>query len=185
MSTTDIDNQFARLYKEGKDGDENYYRDIFVKSTVKTREGTNTAYKAPLSAIMNAECYAYFSAIYDKYKNSFTSAEGIPLPTKRGVMEDLHFALASNDMTKGWQPRHTAHLFHSTGDTVVPFVNAQKAKNTLGSGVLLESAPNHLDHGDSGVDFFKGDSDILDVVFNRTINLRLYDVVGNITNKSY
>ena len=188
-STVDIEGEFKRLYEEGKDGDVNYYRDIFVKGTSRGRQGDKmadiTVYRARLSGVVNAECYAYFSALYDKYKNKYTSASGIPLPIRRGVMEDLHLALASNDMTKGWQPRHVAYLFHSTGDTVVPYVNAQKAKNTLGSWVTLESAPNHLDHVDSGTDFFKGDSDIADIVFNRTINLRLYDTVEMITGKSY
>lgn len=140
---------------------------------------------ARLTDIMNDECYAYFSKVYEANMITFTSSSGIPKPSKRGVMEDLHLALSSNDMLSGWQPRHTVYLFHSEGDTVVPYVNAQRAKNALGSGCSLETAPNGLDHVDTGTDFFRGDSNIGDVVFERTLNLRLFDKVGTICSKSY
>lgn len=164
------------------DGDTLYFRDIFVEH--KASDGS-IDYTAKLSSIMNEECYAYFSKLYEDNKDTYTSADGIPLPQKRGVMEDLHLALASNDITKGWNPRHTAYLFHSKGDTTVPYVNALKARNTMGDRVHLITAPNGLDHGESGKDFFRGDSDIWDVVFERTLNLRLYDFVTTITDKSY
>jgi hypothetical protein len=38
-------------------------------------------------------------------------------------MEDLHRALESNNLTKGWIPQHRIAFFHSTYDTVVPYEN--------------------------------------------------------------
>ena len=179
-STTDIDHEFERLYNEGKDGNKEYFRDVIIKY----KDGNDEKIGARLSALMNADCYAYFSKLYEDYKDSFTSASGIPLPTHRGVMEDLHFALASNDMTSGWEPKHTIKLFHSKGDRVVPYVNAERAKNALGGKVDLTTAPNGQDHGESGVDFFKGD-DTVDVGWSRFLNLRLYDWVEEMCSKDY
>lgn len=147
MSTGDIENGFIRMYNEGKDGDPTYFRDIF------DQEG-----RALMRNIMNEECYRYFGNIYDNYKNTYKTAAGIPLPATRGVMEDLHFALASNDMTDGWTPRHTILLFHSNTDKVVPYDNAERAVAKLGGWAVLHTAELGHDHGDSGKDFFAGDS---------------------------
>ena len=133
--------------------------------------------------IMNDECYAYFLQLYQQNKNTYTQAAGIPLPQHRGVMEDLHLALASNDMTKGWTPKHSLLLFHSRGDNVVPYDNAVKAKNAFGSKVTLEDAPNGLDHGDSGLDFFRGDSNL--DVGARITSTRLNDNVSTIAGKDW
>ena len=73
-------------------------------------------------------------------------------------MEDLHLALASNDITNGWTPRHHILLFHSTGDTTVPYDNAERAVAQLGSWAVLHKADNKQDHIESGKDFFRGDS---------------------------
>ena len=132
---------------------------------------------------MNDECYNYFLKLYNDNKDTFTSAEGVPLPKQRGVMEDLHFALASNDVSRGWNPAHTIQLFHSTGDTVVPYSNALKVKNTFGDKVELEDARNKQDHMDSGTDFFKGDSN-LDVILD-VLNLRMYHRVSDICKRKW
>ena len=44
-------------------------------------------------------------------------------PSTRGVMEDLHRALESNNLTLGWKPKHRIAFYHSAFDTVVPLVN--------------------------------------------------------------
>lgn len=163
-STTDIDNLWT-----------NYAKD---------HPGAINYKSAHVSEIMNDECYAYFTKLYNDNKNTFTSAAGIPLPAHRGLIEDLHFALASNDMTSGWSPSKSIQLFHSKGDKVVPYVNAERAKNALGNKVNLETAKNGLDHGDSGVDFFKGD-DLMDLGLKRWLNLRLYDYVSSICKENY
>ena len=96
-------------------------------------------------------------ALYDANPN-YTSAAGVPLPTRRGVMEDLHFALASNDLTRGWVPQHVLLLYHSFEDTVVPEVNRQSAANSLGDWVIKIHASGALqfDHVNTGIQFFLG-----------------------------
>ena len=154
-STNDIEKKFDSCYKNGKDGDEAYFRDLYVLDKNKNPH-------LMMSSIMNEACYNYFSQIYEDNKSTFTSAAGIPLPTKRGVMEDLHLALASNDMTKGWTPQHTILMFHSNSDTVVPYENATSAVNSLGGWTVLKTSTNGHDHNDSGTDFFQGDK--MDIV---------------------
>ena len=146
---------------------------------------TKDYHACSIKDIMNDECYNYFSELYKKYKDTYTDAAGIPLPEQRGVMEDLHLALASNDMTSGWSPQHTLMLFHSKGDTVVPYTNAQRAKNSFGSIAELEDAPNGADHMDSGMDFFRGDSNEVDVVLNRLLSTRLFDNIYKLARKKW
>lgn len=158
-STTDIGKAFYQcLINEPEK-----YGNLFTK-----KENLDEA-TAKLKDIMNADCYAYFKSLYDAHKNNYTSASGVPLPTKRGVFEDLHFALASNDLTRGWKPKGQIFLFHSKDDPVVPYDNAKRVENTFtgknGHGakiVTLESA-DHLDHGKAGVAFFsqKGDLEVV------------------------
>lgn len=66
-----------------------------------------------LAKMMTPVCLAYFRNL---------TAE-TPVPTEPGVMEDLHRALESNNLTKGWTPQHRIAFFHSTYDTVVPYEN--------------------------------------------------------------
>jgi hypothetical protein len=146
-TTGDIEDAFKKLYNEGKNGDKNYYRDILEPNG-----------SAKMRKIMNQNCYEYFLDKYNRYKDKYKTKEGIPLPDKRGVMEDLHLALASNDITNGWTPRHHILLFHSTGDTTVPYDNAERAVAQLGSWAVLHKADNKQDHIESGKDFFRGDS---------------------------
>ena len=117
---------------------------------------------------MNNACYQYFLNLYNDYKNSYKQASGIPLPSHRGVMEDLHLALASNDMTYGWTPQHAILLFHSTSDTVVPYDNAEKAKNSFGGWAVLHSSKLGHDHVPAGTDFFQSD-DKMDIAKSLTI----------------
>ena len=66
-----------------------------------------------LDSIMTPICLAYFKNL----------TADTPVPTEPGVMEDLHRALESNNLTKGWTPQHRVAFFHSTYDTVVPYEN--------------------------------------------------------------
>lgn len=183
LSTDAIGMKFAELYDAGTHSD--IFTKVKVKITLDGKEKEVEVGRAKLRDIMNEKCFAYFKKIYEDNKDTFTSAAGIPLPQQRGVYEDLHLALASNDMTSGWNPSHTIKLFHSKGDTVVPYVNAQRAKNALGSKVSLEDAPNKLDHVDSGLDFFRGDSDVLDVALSRILSTRMNEYVNVLCDKKW
>lgn len=170
MTTGDIEDGFKNCYKNGYNGNTTYFRDIF-----------NEDGSIMMSKIMNQDCFNYFKKIYNANKDTFTDATGIALPTKRGVFEDLHFALASNDMTKAWVPKGKVILFHSMDDTVVPFVNAQSAKNRLGDKVTLESIAEK-DHVPAGVAFFSQDKTYQVVFFN---GLRLINYVNEMCNWNY
>lgn len=80
--------------------------------------------------MLTPQAYNYFndpSNFEDAYGNRVT-------PTGHGVMEDLHRALESNNLTVGWIPQHRVAFYHSTYDTVVPYVNLLsfiKKQNTL------------------------------------------------------
>lgn len=72
-----------------------------------------------LHEMLTPDSYKYFTTT-----SNFEDANGNRvLPTKRGFMEDLHRALESNNLTVGWTPKHRVGFYHSTYDTVVPFVN--------------------------------------------------------------
>jgi len=64
-------------------------------------------------------CYNYLNN-----PSNFEDAQGNRItPTGKGVMEDLHRALESNNLTVGWTPKHRIAFYHSTYDTVVPYAN--------------------------------------------------------------
>lgn len=63
--------------------------------------------------------YSYFTT-----KSNFEDTQGNRItPTGHGVMQDLHRALESNNLTVGWTPKHRVAFYHSTYDTVVPYAN--------------------------------------------------------------
>lgn len=66
-----------------------------------------------LNEIMSTAAYSYFSGL----------SSGTDVPSTRGVMQDLHRALASNVRVSGWTPQHRIAFYHSTYDTVVPYEN--------------------------------------------------------------
>ena len=152
-TTDDIDNKWKQMAQNGQ-------------TTVFDSNG-----HAMMRNIMKPECYNYFKNLYEQNPDTYMTASGIPLPTHRGVFEDLHLALASNDMTEGWTPQHAILLFHSTSDNVVPYVNAQRAKANLGAWAVLHTSTLGHDHVDAGTDFFKADatSDVL-----KEISIRAY-----------
>ena len=125
-----------------------------------------------LDSIMTPVCLAYFRNL----------TADTPVPTEPGVMEDLHRALESNNLTKGWTPQHRVAFFHSTYDTVVPYENllsfmrnqqdltyyffdndksrSEKAGVTVRTAdedkanVYIRDATCKDDHVDAGKDFF-------------------------------
>ncbi|MBR1544300.1 MAG: hypothetical protein IJ626_05350 [Muribaculaceae bacterium] len=128
----------------------------------------NSNGQAMMRNIMTPECYNYFKDLYNTYQDTYMTASGIPLPANRGVFEDLHMALASNDMTQGWTPQHAILLFHSNSDNVVPYVNSQRATANLGRWAVLHTSTLGHDHIDAGTDFFKSD-DNWDLLKNLSI----------------
>ena len=141
MNSGDIEEEFKYLYNDVQ------YDDILEEN------GT-----AMMRNIMNEKCREYFTHIYYQNSSKFKTAEGIPLPTKRGVMEDLHLALASNDVTEGWTPSHHILLFHSKADTTVPYYNAERAVAKLGKWAVLHTSDLGREHVDAGQDFFAGET---------------------------
>jgi len=107
-----------------------------------------TAY---IDKLMTPEVYAYFSNA-----SNFNA-----MPNTRGVAQDLHLALESNNLTRGWTPRHPVKLWHYTGDTVVPYINALNAQSWLGSYCMLTTPDeswyqSSWDHVGGGRVFFTG-----------------------------
>ncbi len=71
-----------------------------------------------LEEMLTDDCYKYFT----KESNFEVDGKRV-IPTERGFMQDLHRALESNNLTVGWTPKHRIAFYHSSYDTVVPFVN--------------------------------------------------------------
>ena len=109
----------------------------------------------PLNYILTPQAFSYIYSLYYNHPN-YTN---IPLPTQRGVMEDLHYALESNNLTHGWLPQHAMFLYHSYEDTVVPESNRESASYAFGSWVIkLHASFGDLqfDHVGTGVQYFMG-----------------------------
>jgi len=113
--------------------------------------------KAKLSNIMKPEILAYLRSLLAN--NPHYATTSVPLPTHRGVNEDLHFALESNNLVLGWQPQHAMFLYHSYKDTVVPESNRTSAASAFGEWVIkLHASVGSLqsDHVPTGLEFLFG-----------------------------
>ena len=111
-----------------------------------------------LNDVLTPAAYAYITNLY----HSNSSCTNIPLPTHRGVMEDLHFALESNNLTKGWSPQHAILLYHSYDDNVVPESNRRSVGDAFGNWVIkLHASFGDLqfDHVTTGIQYFMGTSE--------------------------
>ena len=170
MSTDDITDALKKLYRDGKNGDSNYFHEYL------TSDGT-----AYLNKMLTEEGYNYFITLYETYKNTYTSAAGIPLPSHRGIMEDLHFALESNNMTMGWQPQHAIFLYHSYNDTVVPEKNRERACNTFGDWVIRVKGAGK-DHVSEGTNFFVTDSEKADRCVEILAGANIHQTVSDVSS---
>ena len=121
-STDDINEAFRQMRKYGKTYmyyDERYlpgltqgiYTATDMQEMLYKDDGDNVHGK--LVQMMTTAAYDYFSGL-----NANSS-----VPSDRGVMKDLHRALASNARVSGWTPSHRIAFYHSTYDTVVPYEN--------------------------------------------------------------
>ena len=149
-TTNDITAALKKLYEDNVGNARN----------ILTEDGT-----AYIQNLMVKQVYDYFS------KESNFNA----LPTKRGVCEDLHMALESNNLTKGWWPNHPVKLWHYTKDTVVPYVNAESASANLGAYCDLytpdeswyQSGWDHVGGGKvffTGMNLGKAENELLEVI---------------------
>lgn len=95
LTTDDITTNWMLQYMFGKDYDKieyilpgmptsDYYHDVL------NSDGTSS-----LSKMLQDDALKYFETLYNMNQVTYTTSIGIPLPTKRGVMEDLHFAYYS------------------------------------------------------------------------------------------
>ena len=124
-STELINAEYVKMLKEGKTGSYTKYYHESEGSFTLTWKLTADDFKAvmeiydgdrahgKLDKMLTEDCYKYFQSL----------TADTPVPTEPGVMEDLHRALESNNLTKGWTPQHRVAFFHSTYDTVVPYEN--------------------------------------------------------------
>ena len=119
-STGDITEALRNMQDKGKEGS---YRD--VDGTLYSKSYTGPEISEYLYKYVDDNVHAKLSWMLTpaglKYFEGLTQ-DG-PVPTGRGVFEDLHRALASNSLVSGWTPRHRIGFYHSTYDTVVPFAN--------------------------------------------------------------
>ena len=109
----------------------------------------------PLNYILTPVAYNYINSLYYNNINYMT----ITPPTRRGVLEDLHYALENNNLTLGWNPSHAIFMYHSYEDNVVPEINRECAAFAFGSWVIKLHASfgnMQFDHIGSGIQFFMG-----------------------------
>ena len=123
-----------------------------------------------------------YNYIHNLYVNN-SNYTNIPLPTHRGVMEDLHFALESNNLTKGWVPQHAIFMYHSYDDNVVPESNRQSAGVAFGDWVIkLHASYGDLqfDHFGTGVQFFMGtsESNAIEALAGAPIHQTIQDAIN-------
>lgn len=106
-STGDINEQFRNMTKHGK----GQYSAAQMTEMLYKDDGDNVHGK--LVQIMTETAYGYFNGL----------SSNSEVPSDRGMMKDLHRALASNARVSGWTPSHRIAFYHSTYDTVVPYEN--------------------------------------------------------------
>lgn len=127
-STNDINDAFKKMRKNGlaytyidEKGERQHgsYSAAQMEEMLYKESGGNVHGK--LQEILTPMGFNYFQTLAAYRQNH--EGEDIPTPAGRGVMEDLHRALASNSLVAGWTPTHRIGFYHSSHDTVVPYVN--------------------------------------------------------------
>lgn len=95
---------------------------------------------AKLQEMLTQEGYSYFINA-----SNFEVDGKRVTPTQRGLMQDLHRALESNNLTVGWKPQHRIAFYHSVYDTVVPYANLVSfVKNQTGLTYYINKNSNYL-----------------------------------------
>lgn len=119
-STDKINEEFVNMRKYGKTYSYRNEVNNVVTGTYSADEMKEMLFKEAndnvhgrLSQMLTSEALDYFRSLQ----------QDEPVPATRGTMFDLHRALASNSLVSGWVPKHRIGFYHSTYDTVVPYVN--------------------------------------------------------------
>lgn len=142
--TTDaITDNWKQLYKDGKNGDKDYFKSVLTSSG-----------KAMLKNILKPELCDYMNKLLDLYPD-YTHTD-IPLPEPGTPAKDLHLALEHNNLTKDWNPSHPVLLYHSTDDEVVPFDNYLTAASQFGDMASFYPSVMNGTHVATGMEFFLG-----------------------------
>ena len=81
------------------------------------------------------------------------------VPSEKGdVWQDIHRALADNNVASGWEPRHRIQFVHSRGDMVVPYANYLAFSDAhpfyLDNLYRIDDSLTPSDHTDVGTSFF-------------------------------
>ena len=119
-STDNINDIFRKVreygldYQYGAPGGGTFHHKYSAESMKKMLfKEANDNVHGRLSEIMTEDALDYFRSL----------SQDAVVPSTRGVMQDLHRALASNSLVSGWKPTHRIAFYHSTYDTVVPYAN--------------------------------------------------------------
>lgn len=119
-STDNINDEFKNYRKHGKNY---YYHDDDGKLQIGSYSPSQIQemlYKEADSNVHGKMEKMLTERAFNYFRSLQQDAE---VPAGRGVMEDLHRALASNSLVSGWTPTHRIGFYHSTYDTVVPYAN--------------------------------------------------------------
>lgn len=81
------------------------------------------------------------------------------VPTEKGnAWQDVHHALADNNVVSGWEPQHRIQFVHSRGDMVVPYANyltfCDAHPFEEGNMYRMDDSVTPSDHTDVGTTFF-------------------------------
>jgi hypothetical protein len=105
-STGDVNKEFRKIIKSGL---HNGIPILYISELFPYDDGENV--HGSLEYMLTPECYGDFVHLTknEAMENTF--------------MKDLVKALESNNLTKGWTPQKRIGFYHTTYDTVVPYIN--------------------------------------------------------------
>ena len=121
--------------------EEDFYSDEYLE--IKPQVDAMLAGKKHTTDEVNALFFSQFATAANpalvNIKDIF-SAEAQDIESD--MMKALFICFERNDLTKGWTPKHPVKLYHSKGDRVVPFENAQEALAAFGKNATLQVVEN-------------------------------------------
>jgi len=147
LTVDDISKRWYQQLQDGLDANGRHYSKELMAELFQS-PGTNNVW-ARLEKVFSPGLYEYLSN-----PENFNS-----VPTEKGdVWQDMHRALADNNVVTGWEPQHRIQFIHSKGDMVVPFANYLSFldAHSFGEGELfrLDYSVTPSDHVEVGTSFF-------------------------------